>query len=78
MPFAYASNYGEVMTILEAIYSYHRITCGICSTYFDLSAANYTKFEAARILNDLGWQVVNKTVLCPTCNASWQEESKDD
>ena len=61
------------MTILEAIYSYHRITCEICKSYFDLSAANYTKFEAARIYDSLGWQVVNKTVLCPECAISWNQ-----
>lgn len=66
------------MTILEAVYTYHRITCEICKSYFDLSAANYTRFEFARILIELGWQVVNNTVLCPDCNASWQQELKDD
>ncbi len=66
------------MTILEAIYSYHRIVCGICHTYFDLSAANYTRFEAARMLDALGWKVVRDVILCPDCNASWIEESKDD
>ncbi len=66
------------MTILEAIHTYHRVVCGICHAYFDLSAKNYTRFEAARILNDLGWQVVNDTVLCPTCAKDWQQELKDD
>lgn len=65
------------MTILESIYTYHRIVCGICRSYFDLSAANYTKFEAIRILIELKWAVVNDTTLCPTCNADWQEELKN-
>ncbi len=64
------------MTILEAIYTSHRLTCEICRSYFDLSAKNYTRFEAARILNELGWQVVNDTVLCPSCARDWTEESK--
>lgn len=63
-------------TILEAIYTSHRVTCEICKSHFDLSAHNYTKFEAARILMDLGWQVVNGTVLCPDCYADWQQELK--
>ena len=65
-------------TILETIYTYHRISCGICHSYFDLSAANYTKFEAARILIELKWTVVNDITLCPECSASWQEELKGD
>ncbi len=65
------------MTLLESVFSYHRISCEICRSYFDLSAKNYTRFEAARILNDLGWQVVNDTVLCPTCIADWQKESEE-
>ena len=64
------------MTILESIQTYHRVTCEICKSYFDLSAANYTKFEAARFYYQLGWAVVNDTTLCPDCVASWQEESK--
>ena len=66
------------MTILEAIYSYHRIVCGICHAYFDLSAANYTKFEAARIYDSLGWQVVKETVLCPDCYVSWNQFNKEE
>lgn len=65
------------MTILEAIHTYHRIVCGICHAYFDLSAANYTRFEAARILKELGWTVVHDTTLCPGCNKEWEEELKD-
>ncbi len=66
------------MTILEAIHTYHRIVCGICHAYFDLSAHNYTKFEAARIYDSLGWQVVNKTVLCPECTISWNQFNKEE
>jgi len=65
------------MTILEALHSFYRIQCGICKSYFELSARNYTRFEAARILIELSWTVVNDTVLCPDCNASWQQELKD-
>jgi len=64
------------MTILEAIKTYHRIACSICQSYFDISAANYTRFEAVRILIELKWTVVNDVVLCPNCNADWQEELK--
>lgn len=64
------------MTILEAIYTFFRIHCGICRSYFELSSKNYTKFEAARIYDSLGWQVVNDVVMCPDCVADWQEESK--
>ena len=71
--------HGQSMTtILEAIHTYHHIVCGICSAYFNLSAANYTRFEAARILNDLGWQVVNETVLCPDCYVSWNQFNKEE
>ncbi len=58
------------MTILEAIYTSHRVYCGICKSYFELSAQNYTKFEAARMFIELGWQIVNGVVLCPDCMAS--------
>ena len=66
------------MTILEAIHTYHHIVCGICHAYFDLSATNYTKFEAARILIELKWTVVNSETLCPDCNISWQQFNKEE
>ena len=63
------------MTILEAISIYlyptstfYRVTCDICDSYFELSLTNYTKLEVAHILIELGWQVVDDNVLCPTCN----------
>ena len=65
-------------TILESIHTYHRIVCGICHAYFDLSAANYNKFEAARMFDALGWKVVNDAVLCPDCVADWRQELKQD
>ena len=65
------------MTILEAIYSFYRIHCEICKSYFELSAKNYTRFEAARILVEVGWQVINNTVLCPSCVADWQREQDE-
>lgn len=66
------------MTLLEAIRTWHKITCEICHSYFELSAAHYTKFEAARMFYQLNWTVANNTVLCPDCTASWLEESKND
>jgi hypothetical protein len=55
------------MTILESIYAFYRVVCAICDSYFELSATNYTKFEAARMLTELGWTVANDVVMCPTC-----------
>jgi hypothetical protein len=55
------------MTILEAIFTYYRIICGICGRYFELSAANYLKPEVVQMLNELGWTVIDEQVMCPTC-----------
>jgi len=66
------------MTLLEAIHTHHRITCGICRSNFDLDANSYTRFEAMRFLYQLGWAIVNGETLCPSCVEDWQRESKDD